>query len=66
MKNYKSKIKFENDALCVKVEHPHAWTREDEESSLRYFQWRFSKMAGRPVSKDEIKIVPPETSCVGP
>lgn len=59
-KHYKSDIRIEDDVLFIAVEYEYTVTKEQEEGLRDYFQWRFSRKAGRPVLRSEIHVKPRE------
>ncbi|MFH1636996.1 MAG: hypothetical protein ABIB71_01060 [Candidatus Woesearchaeota archaeon] len=57
-KKYRSTIKFKKDLLEISISYERAITREDMESYLDYYQWRFSQKTGKPVPREEIIVSP--------
>ena len=58
MAEYKSRISFRDGDLSILLDYEGIVTKESEEGFKKYFQWRFSEKAGRPVSADEIETRP--------
>lgn len=60
-KKYESKIEFlDSNILQIDITYEVQTTKEDVDSLLRYFQYRFSQKAGRPIPIEEIEMSPKE------
>lgn len=61
---YKSSIEFNSrddmlgHSLNVELKFERPVTQKDYESMLDYYQWKFSKNAGRQIPRDEITVEP--------
>lgn len=63
--SYKSSVRLQDDyarpghpVLDIEVQYSAVATKADEKSARQYFQWRFSRKAGRRVPQKEIVVSP--------